>query len=155
MRGMDEDRFLLLRGAVALAMVDGRYTDEEDAMIRAQAKTGGISVAQSRILDQDRAARVDPMSIYQQLVNVRLKGMFVTIARGIFNADGDFSPEEQRVMDALSQVHEKTLDEALPGLRRELDAQKTRGQKPVVMNARMDGAPKDGTFAAIVRWITG
>ena len=127
---MDEDRFLLLRGAVALAMVDGQYTDEEDAMIRAQAKTGGISVAQSRILDQDRAARIDPMSIYHQLANVRLKGMFVTIARGIFNADGDFAPDEQRVMKALSEVHEKTLDEALPGLRRELEAQKHEARSP-------------------------
>ena len=40
--------------------------------------------------------------------------------------DGDFGPEEQQVMGALSHVHNKTLDEALLGLRRELEAQKTR-----------------------------
>ena len=152
---MNEDRFLLLRGAVALAMVDGQYTDEEDAMIRAQAKTGGISVAQSRILDQDRSSPVDPMSLYEQLPNVRLKGMFVTIAGGIFNSDGDFAPEEQRVMDALNKVHEETLDEALPGLRRELEAQKFRGKKPVVANARIDTNQRQGALAAIVSWITG
>ena len=124
-------------------------------MIRAQAKTGGISEAQSRVLDQDRRSPADPMSIYEQLANVRLKGMFVTIAGGIFNADGDFAPEEQRVMDALKKVHEETLDESLPGLRRELEAQKTRGKRPVVMNARLETNQRQGALAAIVSWITG
>ena len=150
---MEEQRFLLVRGMISLAQVDGKYTDDEDQIIRERTRVLGLTVEQKRILDEDRRDPVDPLLIYERMPDLTAKGLYLSAARNLFHADGEFCQAEQAVMAKLEAIHEKALLELMPGLRTELQTVREKANIEI-MDARIAQSDENqNPLAAVFNWM--
>jgi hypothetical protein len=155
---MDEQRFMLIRRMIALAQVDGKYTDDEDRIdedriVRERARVLNLSAQQKQTLDEDRHDPVDPIIIYEGMPNLTAKGLFLSVARNIFHADGEFCAAQQAVMAKLEKIHEQALIKVLPGLRQALRTVRETANIEI-MDARTH-QPEDNQnpLTAVWNWI--
>ena len=148
---MDEQWFMLIRGMIALAQVNGKYTEDEDRIVRERARVLNLSAQQKQISGEDRRDPVDPL--LRGMPDLIAKGLFLSAGRKIFHADGEFCAAQQAVMAKLEEMHDQALIKVLPGLRQELRTVRNKANIEI-MDARPQ-QPEDhqNPLTAVLNWI--
>ena len=101
MAQMSSDEFLVMRGLLALAHVDWQLTRDEGSWVKERLETMDMSEEQATTLRDAIHNPEPPLVIYGQLSSNKAKGWFLTLARVLFHADGEFCADEQAMMKKL------------------------------------------------------
>ena len=150
---IDEEKLLLIRGMIALAHVDGKYTIEEEDLVNARVDAASLPAHQRDVLIHDRDQPMAPMEVYNRIPTMQGKGTFLSLALSLFHVDGKYCDAEQWVMKALEAKHESLLDQTAPKIRTGLEAAR-RKTNVEIMDARLAGKKvRGGPFGAILGWV--
>ena len=131
MAEMTSDQFLVIRGMLALAHVDGKLSTDEASLVKSRIETLGVSQEQAAVLRADIQTPADPMGIYQDLEGDKSKGWFLSCARVLFHADGEFCADEKAVMAKLEAAHSESMKTTVVVLEQDLTRIKDRVDRDV------------------------
>ena len=150
---LDAEKLLLIRGMIALAHVDGKYTVEEERLVNARVDAASLPAHQRDVLASDRDRPMNPLDVYNQIRSMQGKGTYLSLALSLFHADGEYCAAEQATMKALESAHQSLLDHTAPKIRTELEAAR-RKTNVEIMDARLAGkSVRGGPFGSILGWI--
>ncbi|MEC9465126.1 MAG: hypothetical protein VX834_05045 [Myxococcota bacterium] len=151
---MSGDEFLVMRGLLALAHVDGQLTPDEASWVKERLASMDIGQEQATTLREDIRSPQPPLLIYGQLSSNKAKGWFLTLARILFHADGEFCASEQEMMAKLENAHEQTLETTLPMLKQDLGLVRERVEQDVE-EIREHATKHLGPISSLMAWVVG
>lgn len=98
------DRLRLLRFVTSFAWADGVVKPEEQEFLRGLMQRlslaeDEVKLAEEWLVKPPHPAEIDPAKIPQEH-----RGMFLTLARGMINADGDVSDDERERLELLEEL---------------------------------------------------
>ena len=150
---IDNEKLLFIRGMIAMAHVDGKYSIEEEQLINARVDAAALPQHQRDVLDHDRMAPMAPLDVYKQIPSIKGKGIFLSIARNLVHIDGEFCAAERAAMDEMEGIHQIMLDQVVPKIRADLEVARSKTNMEI-MDARLAGkGTKGGPFGALIRWV--
>ena len=153
MNSMSDDQFLVVRGLIALASVDGHLSDKERKVIDTRLSRFDLTKAQSAQVEEDIQSPMNPLEIYGQLNSPKEKGWFVTSARMLFHADGEFCAGENEVFEALEKLHSAQVATALADLNMDLKLVKNQVEKQLGEMEKNRTRFLGGIFDGLLEWI--
>jgi uncharacterized membrane protein YebE (DUF533 family) len=143
MTQITNEQYLIFRGLLALAHVDGKVAKEELSFVDKRLKGHTVSPEQQAVLEHERSNPVDPLVIYQEMESLKSKGWFVSMARMIFHADNEFCTTEQDVLSHLENEHNQNLKPVLNTLKEDMEKVRTDVEFNLQNSRR---AENDGKF---------
>jgi len=110
-REVTDSLFAVCRCAVALTYADGVLSDEERVVLKEYFINLNLSDNQIKILESDfNNPNPDFGSLYSKITEKKDRAFLINIARVMFYRDGDYSYQEQKMMDVMMKSHMKTVD---------------------------------------------
>ena len=152
MAQMSSDEFLVMRGLLALAHIDGQLTPEEASWVKERLESMDIGQEQAATLREDIHSPQPPLVIYGKLSSNKAKGWFLTLARILFHADGEFCASEQAMMKKLETVHDQSLGNTIPMIEQDLGLVRERVEKDVE-EIREHATKHLGPISYLMAWV--
>jgi len=153
MNSISDEQFLVVRGLIALSSVDGRFSDTERAVIDTRLSNYELTEAQRGQIDEDIESPPNPLEIYGQLKSSKEKGWFVTSARVLFHADGEFCAGEQEVFEALEKLHSSEVATAVSTLQMDLKVVQADVDKRLEEIEKNRTKFLGGIFDGLLEWV--
>ncbi len=132
-------QFYMWRTLFALAHVDSIVSAEEVRFMAEALEDIPFSPEQRLILEDDIKHGQDVEGMFFQITDLQDQSAFFRFARNLVHVDGDFGPEEQKIMLRLQEMHLKraNVDDLVGavGLELEDDAVEGGGHGPHPLDA--------------------
>ncbi len=152
MAEMSSDEFLVMRGLLALAHVDGQLTPDEASWVKERLETMDISEEQAAALRDAIHKPEPPMALYGKLSSNKAKGWFLTLARVLFHADGEFCADEKAMMKKLEGVHDQALSTTMPIIIKDIEIVRDRVDEDVE-DIRSHAKKHLGPISYLMAWV--
>jgi hypothetical protein len=122
-RGVTESQFYMWRTLFAIAHADDVVTDEEKKFMDEAIRDIPFSVEQKQTLRGDIETAQDIGKMFKSITDKQDQARFFRFAQQLVWVDGDYGPEEQKIMLQLQTEHIKgtNVDELVGSVELELD----------------------------------
>ena len=108
--GLSDSQFHMWRALFALAHADHVVTKEEIRFMVEAMEDVPFSGAQRATLTDDLARPANIEDMFLSISEAKDQAEFFKYAHALVHIDGDYAPEEQRVMLKLKELHLKSTD---------------------------------------------
>ncbi len=107
---LTNSQFYMWRTLFALVHVDHVVSDEEVRFMAEALEDIPFSEAQRRVMIEDIHAAQDVVEMFTHVSDTADQAKFFKFAHNLVHADGDYGPDEQRIMLRLQKVHVQTTN---------------------------------------------